>query len=399
MNWNKLLYKAWKDYYSKQKGKYLSAYIKSFVDDYKTKIQCVEQSLQQRQYKFNTWKAILIPKNDEGFRPIIKPISISDKLVLKAISIYLSMILEPVFDRVSSISYAYQKGKSTRDALIQLRKIHNPKNILLKIDIKHFFDEIDKTILINLLNEYSLDEYIQKLIFESLNPIVDYSGIKECDIDKFPKGGIPQGNSISNVLSNLYLYELDKLALSNKWKMVRYADDMVLSVSNIDEAKLVLSQIERYLLDNRKLTIHQLGDLSKSKTYIFLNLRKEPMLYLGVMFNGEKLYPAPICYDTLKNRIKTVLSSTSTVKEKEISIQNAISQWCGYYAFTDIPQNKLKRLNTTINYLINKCELNISNVNIGRVLEQTRKHQNNKLAKMFAPKPIGKEFWWLNIYS
>ena len=93
MNWNKLLYKAWKDYYSKQKGKYLSAYIKSFVDDYKTKIQCVEQSLQQRQYKFNTWKAILIPKNDEGFRPIIKPISISDKLVLKAISIYLSMIL------------------------------------------------------------------------------------------------------------------------------------------------------------------------------------------------------------------------------------------------------------------------------------------------------------------
>lgn len=73
-----------------------------------------------------------------GERPLIIPKSISDKLVLKAMSDYLSDFFSPIFDRVGSVSYAYQKRKSTRDALIQLKRIHKPENILLKIDIKHF---------------------------------------------------------------------------------------------------------------------------------------------------------------------------------------------------------------------------------------------------------------------
>lgn len=232
----------------------------------------IERHLQRREYNFGKWKATLIPKKDGGERPLIIPKSISDKLVLKAMSDYLSDFFSPIFNRVGSVSYAYQKRKSTRDALIQLKRIHKPENILLKIDIKHFFDEIDKTILAHLLDQYSIDEYVKSLIYKSINPIVDYSGLKEREIDKFPKGGIPQGNPISAILSNLYLYELDKLAISNDWKMIRYADDMVFSVSNIEEAQLILSQVEKYLLDNRKLTIHPLKNSSDAKTAIFITL-------------------------------------------------------------------------------------------------------------------------------
>lgn len=162
------------------------------------------------------------------------------------------------------------------------------------------------------------------------------------EIDKFPHGGIPQGNPISSVLSNLYLYELDKLAISKGWKMVRYADDMVLSVSNTENAKLVLEQIAKYLLENRKLTIHPLENSSDAKTAIFLNPKQDRMKYLGVIFDGQNLFPTNECCYQLIRKIKTILKGTLTIKEKETTMKTSIAQWCGYYAFTDIPNGQIK---------------------------------------------------------
>lgn len=317
---------------------------------------------------------------------------------MKAISDYLSDFFSPIFNRVSSVSYAYQKRKSTRDALIQLRRMHSPKNILLKIDIKHFFDEIDKIILTHLLEQYPIDEYIKSLIYKSINPIVDYSGLKKSDIDEFPKGGIPQGNPISAVLSNLYLYELDKLAISNDWKMVRYADDMVFSVSNIEEALVILSQVENYLLDNRKLTIHPLKNSTDAKTAIFTDPPNKYMKYLGVIFDGQNLFPTKECYYQLIRKIKTILKCTTSEK-KAIAIKKTIAQWCGYYAFTDIPNSQIKWMNNAINYQIDKYKLSIPKVNIANVILKTRKRQNNRFLKLLYPIPIGEEYRWLNIYE
>lgn len=401
MNWYKFLHNAWSSFFKKKKnnGEVIMPYLNSFAENHKTRLAIIERHLHRKDYNFGKWKAILIPKKDGGNRPLIIPNSISDKLVLKAISDYLSDSLYCVFNSVSSISYAYQKGKCTRDALIQLKRIHNPENILLKIDIKHFFDEIDKAILIQLLDEYQIDDYVKRLIFKCINPIIDYSNPKKSDIEKFPKGGMPQGNPISSVLSNLYLYELDKLAISKGWKMVRYADDMAFSVSNIGEAKLILSQIEKYLLERRKLTIHPLKTSSDAKTAIFLNPKKNSMKYLGVIFNGQYLFPTKECYNQLIGKIKSILKDALTSKEKEVAIKKAIAQWCGYYAFTDIPNNQIKWMNNVINYQIGKCKLDIPKVNIADAIYKTRKRQNNRLVSIFYPIQFGEEYGWLNIYS
>ena len=401
MKWRKFLYDAWNSFFEKKKNndENFMPYLNSFTKTYKTRLAVIERHLQRKDYNFSKWKATLIPKKDGGYRPLIIPKTIRDKLVLKAMSDYLSDSLAPVFNRVSSVSYAYQKGKSTRDALIRLKRIHNPENILLKIDIKHFFDEIDKRILTHLLSQYPIDEYVKSLIYKSINPIVDYSALKKSDIDKFPKGGIPQGNPISTILSNLYLYELDRLAISNDWKMVRYADDIVFSVPNIEEAQLILSQVEKYLLDTRKLVIHPLKNSSDAKTAIFLNPKNNSMKYLGVIFDGQNLFPTKECCYQLIGKIKTILKCTSTSEEKEFFIKKAIAQWCGYYAFTDIPNSQIKWMNNAINYQIGKCKLDIPKVNIANVVLKTRKRQNNRLLKLFYPIQIGEGYRWLNIYG
>lgn len=399
LNWLKLLHRAWKDYSNKNNHEYVSSYVTSFSKTYKTRLAVIERHLKRRDYNFGKWRATLIPKKDGGNRPLIIPTSINDKLVLKAVSDYLSNSLAFVFNSVGSVSYAYQKGKSTRDALIQLKRIHNPKNVLLKIDIKHFFDEIDKTILIHLLNQHQIDEYVKSLIYKGINPDVDYSNLEKSDIDRFPKDGIPQGNPISAILSNLYLYELDKLTMSNGWKMVRYADDMVFSVSNIEEAQLILAQIEKYLLDKRKLTIHPLTNTSDAKTAIFSNLKKDRMKYLGVIFDGQNLSPTKECCYQLIGKIKTIIKCTPIAEEKELAIKKAIAQWCGYYAFTDIQNNQIKWMNNAINHQIDKCKLDIPKVNIMNVVLKTRKRQANRYLKLFHPIQIGEECRWLNIYG
>lgn len=401
MNWYKRLNRAWRSYLVKKKNNseyYLPA-IQSFANNYKKRLKFIEYHLKREDYIFGTWKAILIPKKDGEERPLIIPNSINDKIVLKAISDYLSDILASKFKSVQSISFAYQKGKSTRDALIRLKEIHNQDNILLKLDIKHFFDEIDKGILMRLVEKLSMNGYVKKLIKSGITPNVDYSKLEKIDIDKFPKGGIPQGNPISSVLSNLYLYELDKLAISKRWKMVRYADDMVFSVSNIEEAQLILAQVEKYLLDYRKLVIHPLKNSSDAKTAIFLNLKDNSLKYLGVIFDGQNLYPTKECYYQLIGKIKAILKSTLTSEEKEMAIKKAIAQWCGYYAFTDISNSQIKWMNNVINYQIGKCKLDIPKVNIAHVVIKTRKRQNNRLLRLFYPIQMGEEYEWLNIYN
>lgn len=400
MKWHKLLYSAWNNFFKKKKNnnnEEIMLYLNSFAKTYKRRLAVIERHLQRRDYNFRKWKATLMPKKDGGNRPLIIPNAISDKLVLKAISDYLSDSLSYVFNSVSSVSYAYQKGKSTRDALIQLKRMHNPENILLKIDIKHFFDEIDKEILIQLLDQYPIDDYVKDLVCKAINPVIDYSNLPQNDIDKFPKGGIPQGNPISAVLSNLYLYELDKLAISNNWRMVRYADDMAFSVSSIEEAKFILSQVKKYLMDNRKLVIHPLKKSDDAKTAIFSNPKKNSMKYLGVIFDGQNLFPTKECCCQLTWKIKTILKCISTSEEKEKAIRKAIAQWCGYYSFTDITNSQIKWMNNTINYQINKS--NLHEVNIAKVIMQARKRQNSRLAKLLYSMKFGEEYKWLNIYG
>lgn len=400
VKWNNLLKRAWEDFYKKKKaiGEDKKLYIKEFAENSNKNLKIITKILQKKAYNFGKWKAKLIKKKDRGARPIIIPWPINDKILLKALSEYLTGELSKVFDSVNSVSFAYQKGKSSRDALLQLKNIHKPGNVLLKIDIKHFFDEIDKTLLLKLLDNYKINDYVKDLVVKSLTPNVDYSDIQKEDLEKFPKEGIPQGNPISAVLSNLYLYELDRLAIDKCWKMVRYADDMVFSVTSEEEAHLVLSEVETYLSKNRNLRIHPLEHNSDSKTAIYVNPKKNKMMYLGVNFDGQKLLPTDDCSSLLMKKINRIIKDSDVSIDKEKLITSVISQWCGYYAFTNISSSYIKRINNQINYKIKKFKLPILEVDINETLSKIRKRQNSKFMRWLSSNK--KDFAdWLNFYE
>uniref|UniRef100_UPI0040296D39 hypothetical protein n=1 Tax=Parabacteroides distasonis TaxID=823 RepID=UPI0040296D39 len=72
---------------------------------------------------------------------------------------------------------------------------------------------------------------------------------------------------------------------------------------------------------------------------------------------------------------------------------------CGYYAFTDITDSQIKRMNSAINHQIGKSNLNIRVINIIDTISKARKRQNSKFARLFYPIQFGEEFAWLNLYN
>ena len=119
MDWKKLLDNAWKDILKKgkEKGEQLSPYLIDYSNNIKKHLKSIESLLILKKYQFREWKGILLPKSNGEKRPLIIPWNLNDKVVLKAITSYFVDVCSDLFKKVDDVSYAYQKGKSTKVAL------------------------------------------------------------------------------------------------------------------------------------------------------------------------------------------------------------------------------------------------------------------------------------------
>lgn len=258
---------------------------------------------------------------------------------------------------------------------------------------------IDKDILKDLLRHYNLDESASSLILQSLSPTLRKNNHYEEALIQI-QDGVPQGNAVSSVLSNLYMLELDKLSISKKLKMIRYADDIVFVCENEDEAFSTLKYIENYLSAKRKLQIHPLSDGNPNKTVIIKNCTKNRLFYLGIEFDGERLFPTSECQYKLIERVRYLIGNKSLKSEKIIAeIKTSISQWCGYYAFSDITNGRLSSLNKKINHY-GKHQFGDKwiEVDLIKVMKKCRKRQNNKLMKRIYPQKFDETYNWVIVY-
>lgn len=362
------------------------------------KIKTIAQKIETKEFHFLEWVPSIKPKKDGGHRIIIVP-PFSDRIVLKALTEYLAKKLTPIFKKVENVSFAYQKGRSVRDALIHLKSLYAEGNIILKVDIRKFFDTINKDILKDLLTHYHLDESAYSLILQSLSPKLKNNDNYEEALIQI-QNGIPQGNSVSSVLSNLYLLELDKLSLTKRLKMIRYADDIIFICKNEDEAFSTLKYIENYLSTKRKLQIHPLSDGNPNKTVIIKDCTKSRLVYLGIEFDGKRLFPTTECQNKLIERVRCLIGKKSFKLEKiTTEITSSISQWCGYYAFTDITNSRLSSLSKKINHY-GKYQFGDDwiDVDLIEVMKRCCKRQNNKLLKRIYPQKFDETYNWVIVY-
>ena len=115
---------------------------------------------------------------------------------------------------------------------------------ILKCDIRKFFASIDQNVLTSILEEYIADENIINLLKEI--------------IFSFKPSGLPLGNLTSQLFSNVYMNKFDQF-VKHKLKVkyyIRYADDFVILSESKDYLEDIVSEIQKFLRNELKLTLH-----------------------------------------------------------------------------------------------------------------------------------------------
>ena len=238
-------------------------------------------------------------------------------------------ILKPYFiPRFIQTTYACIEGRGMHKACLDMQEMMKHctriwnNYYILKMDIAKYFDNIDKKILLDILEKRIKDKDVMWLINEIL-----YANKRE--------KGLEIGNYTSQMFANIYLNEYDwyvKRNLHIKY-FSRYMDDSILLVKTKKEAIQALENIKRFLKENLNLELN-------SKTQIFKS--SQGVNYCGYKINEYRLKIRDKGKKKLKKKIKYLIYEIKNGKMTSKDAKRYLAGHLGYLKIANTRNLELK---------------------------------------------------------
>lgn len=292
--------------------------IRLFASRVDKRLTWLSEQLREGRYEPRAVKRVWIPKSDGKKRPLGIP-TIIDRVVQTSIR----NAIEPIFERkFAGCSYGFRPGRGCKDALREVaRELRRGRTWVLDVDIEQYFDSIDHERLMDEVATEIADGSLLKLIRLFLEQEV-MEGMTRWQPDR----GTPQGAVVSPLLANIYLHPIDVAMTKEGYRLVRYADDMVVLCESREEAERAYARLGE-LLTERGLKLHPV------KTRI-ADARERPGFdFLGYRFFGKYRYPRPSSEKKLRERIRAKTPRTSGESLKKIieQVNRTLIGWFGYF--------------------------------------------------------------------
>ncbi len=265
MGWQRVKKNGWK----KSRG-VDGVTIPKFRDNFDQELNTLAHELKTGKYRCRPARRVLSAKPD-GRKRELAVCCVRDRVVMSACLLLLGPIFEPLF---SQSSFAFRAHRSPHHALAAVRRLIDAGRPWAVIaDIKKCFDTVDHDLVLELVAQQVNDHELLQLIRHWLTiAVMDFKELFPVSI------GVPQGESLSPLLANIYLDQLDKHFEMLGIDFVRFADDIIILSPDEDGAVKALQVMKDFLAKRLHL------ELQPAKTYYvpvvdgfdFLGFRFQP---------------------------------------------------------------------------------------------------------------------------
>lgn len=278
--------------------------INSFEKILDNELETINRKVFNKTYNFSFYKEKLISKGRNKYPRVISLPTLRDKIVLKTIFNTLTEMYaddlsnELIHSKVDKIKTTIQSGRF---------------DSFIKMDIENFYPSIDHKILLKIISKKTKKSELinlltkaitQTTVSKSNNSIEKYSNIL----------GVPQGLSISNILSSIYFIDFDKQHSTQlNYEYYRYVDD-ILILCNEADVKVIFETIKNDMI-NLKLKVHELG-INSQKTDC--GSIKKDFYFLGYSYSDTLISVRESSINNLHNSIIDIFTQYKHSKDKNI---------------------------------------------------------------------------------
>lgn len=325
--------------------------IQDFRSNSKANLEIIRKELLTGSYRFGAVRAKTIKKKGGKKRPLMIA-DVRDRVVQRAMARILERRLENAFGLNNPASYAYLPKKGVKSAIKQMLRFHQDGcRLILEADIENFFGTVDINKLLGIVFSKLTDRTLDVLIEEAFKvEIGNKNDLLEEDWVLFPESstGLPQGGYLSPLFSNVYLSKFDHKLLDAKFRLVRYADDFIIMCESIQEAEKAYDLSRQILEEELGLRLHPREDADPEARTRIIRVSQNPITFLGIQFNGARIWPASEKRVKLSNKLSE-LGKSRDVRTLLISMNNLVEGWIAAYAFSDINSSYAQEIDEEVN--------------------------------------------------